>query len=431
MEGRGERELRSGESAAEGRGGAVTIAAVYAVFGVVWILFSDHALKAVVGDAALRDDVQTIKGVLYVLVTAVLLFLAIVRHRAGLAERDRRLRGVLDTMADAVVVADRHGRIVDRNAAAAAMLGDEDDLSRITARLDVRHGDGRAMRHEDTAVARALGGETVRAMEALVRAPNGGDAFLSVSAAPLLGPSGQPELAVLVMRDVSDVKRFEAMREEFLASAAHELKTPLAVVKAYAQLMHKRAQGDPAALSAISRQVDRLHRIVQQLLEAARFRVGGGELRRERFDLGELAEEVVRSVHGAHGRVVVARAQRAAVEADRDRIAQVVAALVENALRFSPGGAGVQASITRGEREAVVAVRDHGVGIPPERQGRIFERFYRAHAGTPEDLGGLGLGLDVSREIVARHGGRIWFESEPGAGSTFSFSLPLAAEEAR
>jgi signal transduction histidine kinase len=104
--------------------------------------------------------------------------------------------------------------------------------------------------------------------------------------------------------------------------------------------------------------------------------------------------------------------------------------LVENAIRFSPLGGDVAIAVRRKAAEAVVSVRDHGVGIPTERQDRVFERFYRAHVGTSQDYGGLGLGLDVSREIVARHGGRIWFESEPGQGSTFSFSLPLAAEEA-
>ena len=74
-------------------------------------------------------------------------------------------------------------------------------------------------------------------------------------------------------------------------------------------------------------------------------------------------------------------------------------------------------------------MRDHGLGIPPERQARVFERYYRAHAGTSQDYGGLALGLDASREIVSRHGGRIWFESQPGQGSVFSFSLPLAPEE--
>jgi signal transduction histidine kinase len=87
--------------------------------------------------------------------------------------------------------------------------------------------------------------------------------------------------------------------------------------------------------------------------------------------------------------------------------------------------------VARSGAEAVVSIRDHGLGIAPDRQARIFERFYRAHAGTSHDYGGLGIGLDMSREIVSRHGGRIWFESAPGVGSTFSFALPLAAREAR
>jgi signal transduction histidine kinase len=229
---------------------------------------------------------------------------------------------------------------------------------------------------------------------------------------------------------VTEIRRFEQAREEFLATAAHELKTPLAVVKAYAQLMKRRGQGDAAALSAIERQADRLARIVQQLLEVSRFRSGGGELRRERFDVGEVADDVARRMRTVTADPVrVERAEPVAVLADPDRIAQVMQNLVENAIRFSPLGGEVAVAVRRRNGEAVVSVRDHGVGIPAERQGRIFERFYRAHAGTSQDYGGLGLGLDVSREIVARHGGRIWFESEPGQGSTFSFSLPLAAEE--
>jgi signal transduction histidine kinase len=103
--------------------------------------------------------------------------------------------------------------------------------------------------------------------------------------------------------------------------------------------------------------------------------------------------------------------------------------LLENAIRFSPRGGDVEAALIRQGAEAVVSVRDHGLGIPRERQARVFERYYRAHSGTSQDYGGLALGLDASREIVARHGGRIWFESDPGQGSVFSFSLPLAPEE--
>jgi signal transduction histidine kinase len=266
----------------------------------------------------------------------------------------------------------------------------------------------------------------------MLHRPDGRTAFTNVSASPVFVARGAaPHRAVAVIRDVTEVRRFEQAREEFLATAAHELKTPLAVVKAYAQLMARRGQGDREALSAIERQADRLARIVQQLLEVSRFRSGGGELRRERFDLGEVAESVAQRMRALTVEAVrVDRSGETAVLADPERIAQVLHNLVENAIRFSPLGGGVEIQVRRRASDAVVSVRDHGVGIPTERQGRIFERFYRAHAGTSQDYGGLGLGLDVSREIVARHGGRIWFESEPGRGSTFSFSVPLATEEA-
>jgi PAS domain S-box-containing protein len=349
-----------------------------------------------------------------------------------MAARDRQLRAVLDGIADAVIVADARGAIVEVNTAAAELLGvrprsgaplPSEEVARST---QPRTTGGRPLAIEETALRRALRGETVAGQEELVRAADGRDLCVSVSAAPLRGRGGRVDLAVVVVSDVTDRKRFEEAREEFLATAAHELKTPLAVVKAYAQLMLRRRQGDAAGLTAITRQVDRLNRIVHQLLDVSRLRFGGGELRRERFDLGELAEEVAAALPGADGRIVVAREPGAAVEADRAWIGQVVANLLENALRFSPGGGRVETSVVRRHAEAVLSVRDHGVGIPPERQARVFERYYRAHAGTGEDYGGLGLGLDVSREVVQRHGGRIWFESEVGRGSTFSFSLPIA-----
>jgi PAS domain S-box-containing protein len=410
------------------------IVLLYVVLGVLWILFSDRLVANFVGDPH-GATVQSAKGALYVFTTAALLYLLIERNRSRLETRDRQLRAVLDSMVDAVFVCDRECGILDANAAGAALLGVAPTPEHPFAMADyvrtsnVRHPDGRQVRLEETAAARALRGETVNGYELLMRDAQGRDLFVSLSAAAVRSRDGAPAFAVVVMRDISEVKRFEGMREEFLSTAAHELKTPLAVVKAYAQLMHKRSQGDPGALAAITRQADRLNRIVHQLLEISRFRIGGGELRRERFDLGQLAHDVALRLQAeAGGRIVVERGSGAPVVADRERIGQVVANLVENALRFSPHGGAVQASVERRDGEAVLSVRDQGVGIPSERQARVFERFYRAHAGTAQDYGGLGLGLDVSREIVARHGGRIWFQSEPGSGSTFSFSLPLAPE---
>ncbi|HET9594927.1 MAG TPA: ATP-binding protein [Anaeromyxobacteraceae bacterium] len=411
---------------------------VYLVFGVGWVLLSDRVLELFVADAARRDALQTWKGALFVLATAGLFFAL---SRRQLAERrvlDEEVRAVLDGMTDAVLVIDRTGAVADVNRAAVALLGagSASDLRQpyadLLARLRMRHPDGRTVSWDGSAVRRALGGETVTGYEAELRSLEGRELFISVSAAPLRGREDEPpRYAVAVMRDMSEVKAFEDEREEFLATAAHEFKTPLAVVKAYAQLMRKRGQGDPAALDVIDRQTERLTRMVQQLLEVSRFRAGGTELRRERFDLAALVRETAREMasHSDGRRIFVEPSEVAAVLADRARIGHVVASLFANAVRFSPEGGDVEAAVARQGAEAVVWVRDHGLGIPADRRARIFERYYRAHAGTPLDYGGLGVGLDLSREIVARHGGRIWFESEEGRGSTFSFSLPLAPEE--
>jgi PAS domain S-box-containing protein len=411
---------------------------VYLVFGVAWVLLSDRFLELLVRDAARRDALQTWKGAFFVLATAALFYALSRRQVAERRVLDEEVRAVLDGMTDAVLVIDRAGAVADVNRAAVALLGADgprallQPYADLLSRLHVRHPDERAVTWDASAVRRALGGETVTGYEVQLRTLDGHDVFVSVSAAPLRSREGEPpRYAVAVMRDMSEVKTFEDEREEFLATAAHEFKTPLAVVKAYAQLMRKRGQGDPAALDVIDRQTERLTRMVQQLLEVSRFRVGGTELRRERFDLAALVSETAERMasHSDGRRIVLERSEQAAVLADRARIGHVVASLFANAVRFSPEGGDVEAAVALQGTEAVVWVRDHGLGIPADRRARIFERYYRAHAGTPHDYGGLGVGLDLSREIVARHGGRIWFESEEGRGSTFSFSLPLAPEE--
>ena len=113
------------------------------------------------------------------------------------------------------------------------------------------------------------------------------------------------------------------------------------------------------------------------------------------------------------------------MEADALRLGEVVRTLLDNAVRYSPEGGRILVSCASKDGRAVVSVQDEGVGIPREKQARLFQRFYRAHTDTPHDYGGLGVGLYIAREIVRRHGGQMWFTSEEGQGSTFSFSLPL------
>lgn len=407
---------------------------VYAVVGLLWIAFSDLAVERLIGDPARRSAVQSVKGALFVLATAALLFELIRRSDLGLRMFGAEVRATVDSMLDAVLVVDRDLRIVETNRAAMDLLGVEGKdellvpLEAWGHRFALRYLDGSPVPFHRYASVRALAGERVTAYDAVVRRADGRDVFVSVTAAPVRGGGRRLGLAVAVLRDVSAAHRLDQMREEFLATAAHEFKTPLAVIKAHAQLMQRHAPPDPQGLTVIQRQVERLDRLIEHLLDTSRLRFRSGEGRRDTFDLAALAGEVIdRTRQVAPGHLLrVASSGAAVVAADRDRIERVLTSLVDNAVRFSPHGGAVAIEVSVNGQEATVSVSDRGLGIPPERQARIFERYYRAHAGTPDDYGGLGLGLDMSREIVLQHGGRMWFESAPGVGSTFHFSLPLA-----
>jgi PAS domain S-box-containing protein len=411
------------------------ITAIYAACAITWIVLSDRAAVAL-GGSGHGVLYHTAKGTLFVVVTSALLYVLVDRRERTLLALSDQVRATIDGMADAVLLVDERRGVVDANRAAVELLGvgSRDDLL-VSAdawidRFELRTPAGAPVERDRLSSARALGGERVAAYEAIARRGDGRDVFLSITASPVVVQVGRARLTVTILRDVSAARRLEELRDEFLSTAAHELKTPLAVIKAYAQLLQRRDAAAGQGLVVIQRQVDRLNGLVQRLLDTTRLRLDAGGGHPQRFDLGAVVEEVVeraRPSAPAHA-LSVCCASPAPIVADRERIARVVSSLVENAVRFSPAGGPVAARVEARDGQVVVSIADRGLGIPPERQARIFERFYRAHSGTPQDYGGLGLGLELSREIVVRHGGRMWFESVPGAGSTFFFSLPLAAE---
>ncbi|MER3405827.1 MAG: PAS domain-containing sensor histidine kinase, partial [Chloroflexota bacterium] len=224
---------------------------------------------------------------------------------------------------------------------------------------------------------------------------------------------------------------------EFLSTAAHELKTPISVIKGYVELLRRRIAArrplhETQVLEVLERQCHRLTRLIQDFLDVARAEYGQLELRFERCDLAELVRAVVERMQATTSshRFELHIAATARIEVDRDRIEQVLENLLSNAIKYSPGGGTVWVTAAVQAGEAMISVRDEGIGIPADRQARLFERFYRAHAGTAHDYGGMGIGLHLSREIVVRHGGRMWFASIEGEGSTFSFSVPVCSRQA-
>ncbi len=219
-------------------------------------------------------------------------------------------------------------------------------------------------------------------------------------------------------------------KDAFLAAIAHELRTPLTAAKAQAQLAIRQMGGaeSPAVrpLQLISRQIDRLVRMVEELFDLTRLESGSFRLYPAPVDLMVLANEVAErmaSTSSKH-RVVVSGPETLSITADADRVDQIFTNLIANGIRYSPEGGEVGLELQRTESTVHVKVKDHGLGIAPDKLDTIFERFTQLHGGT---YGGLGLGLTISQELVIRHGGKIWAESSgrPGEGAILHVELPL------
>jgi two-component system, OmpR family, phosphate regulon sensor histidine kinase PhoR len=296
------------------------------------------------------------------------------------------------------------------------------------------HSNGEPYGAGDWPLARSIStGEVITGEEINYRRGDGSWGVISSSSAPVFDSTGEIVAGVAVFSDITRQRRLEQLRDDFLATAAHELKTPVAVVKGYTQLLQRKVNWaaeskEAQILRMIDYQADRIDRLVQELLEASRLKTSWLDLRRESLNLTEVVSLAVISIAPTteKHRLILSAAEPAMVEADRSAIERVLSHLLSNAIRYSPQGGDIEAAVTLKDARVVVSVKDGGIGIARRKQRRIFERFYRAHAGTAHDYSGLGIGLYVSREIIKEHGGEMWFESEEGKGSTFYFSLPLA-----
>jgi signal transduction histidine kinase len=231
---------------------------------------------------------------------------------------------------------------------------------------------------------------------------------------------------------VAAMEELGRLKDAFVSQVSHELRTPLQPIVGFAELLSDRADSPEEVrqyADIIQRQSLTLQRLVDDLLDLARFESGRYQLDRTSVDLKQLLDTRVAELgmlstkHPVHLEVDGAVPP---VDADPGRVEQVVNNLVGNAVRYSPDGGAIVIRLSREGDEARVSVSDTGIGIPSDRQARVFEKFYRVENDATRHVSGTGLGLSISRELVEAHGGRISVDSEPGRGSTFSFTLPLA-----
>lgn len=360
------------------------------------------------------------------------------------ARRAAELDAVLDNMVEGVFACDRSGDLTHINAAGVRLL----DLSHLTAEssgstaaaaggtLQPLHPDGRPFSPAELPLRRALAGEViVEEDEVLESRSSRRPVFLRSSAAPIRDKSGAIMGAVEVARDVSEVVELDRLKDQFIRVAAHELKTPVAILKGYSLTLMRSAQtlspGSRKMLEAIARGADRINGVIEDLVDVSQASLDLLHLAPVPVDLDALVRSTVAGVRTSELHRLVVRSEVTGplvVRADEARTRQAFGSLLGNAVKYSPAGGTIEVmlGVDRSRGEAAVSVRDPGVGIPTEKQARIFHLFYRAHTDTPYDYGGMGVGLYMANQLITRQGGRVSFESREGEGSTFSFTLPLA-----
>lgn len=233
--------------------------------------------------------------------------------------------------------------------------------------------------------------------------------------------------------DITKQKELERQKDDFLGIASHELKTPVTSIKAYGQVLERifQKRGDSASVELLSKmgtQVDRLTSLIEDLLDVTKIQSGRLKFNDNYFDFNVLVEEIVEELQRTTDRhkIITELSMPKKIHGDRDRTGQVISNLISNAIKYSPKSDKIIIKSQQDGTNVTLSVQDYGIGIPKEKQSRVFEQFFRVSGDREITFPGLGLGLYVSSEIVKREGGRIWVNSIKGKGSTFCFSLPIS-----
>jgi PAS domain S-box-containing protein len=353
---------------------------------------------------------------------------------------DERFELLLRCTTDGIFTLDEELRIMDFNPAAEEITGwrAEEVLRRVCYEIfqgcDER-GNIICNKERCTLLRKSDSEEGPREYEMSVRLKDGVVKHLRFQ--PLVIEGKSKLITMMLFRDISKMREFEMLRQDFMDSMSHELRTPITTIKAYiATMRHPKANFDKETLDGflqiINQESDRLSKIIDNILEAAKISAKRLELELRPLELRPLFHEAVRTVkessdiHAFEMEIT----SNPWVIADIKQMRYVLNHLLHNAIRFSPEGGRISIFLEEDHKDVVaVSVQDEGIGIPFNQQKKIFETFHRIDVGTTKKIYSVGMGLFIVKKIVEAHGGIIWVESSPGKGSKFTFTLPRAHEE--
>lgn len=359
--------------------------------------------------------------------------------RQRMAERDRLLADLdatIASVADSLVTYSENGEILRMNPAAERLFQFtpeecQTDIRERWKKLLIKKPSGEPFPPDDIPPLRALRGEVVSGV-VLVYLQQGRVYWLSCSAAPIRTPDGQIHGAVAIYTDITAQHELQEEQEAYAHTISHDLRNPLSTIQGHAQILQTMLQESQMgekfrqSTQAILRSARRMNVMIQDLVDVARIEGGQLKLKLQQVKLADYLKNYLQRVSTTMdvGRIhIEAPDDLPPVRADYDRLERIFTNLLSNALKYSTPGTPVLVRARRVDGEVVIDITDQGPGIDPECLPHLFERFYRVKGTTSTE--GIGLGLYITRTLIEAHGGRIWVESQPGVGSTFTFTLPV------
>jgi PAS domain S-box-containing protein len=352
-----------------------------------------------------------------------------------LVAAEEEAEAILASTADGLLVLDRKGCITHMNKVAEELLGVS--KSEAVGRCLIEICGKEKLSETLCKIASPLSQQEKQVEEVLVTQPK--RRILNVITTPVVDRQNQFLGFVKTIRDVTLEKEIDRMKSEFISTVSHELRTPLTSIKGYVDLI---LDGDAGEISETQREflmivkqnTDRLVTLINDLLDLSRIESGKVQIRKEPLALDEIIRNVVTDfktllTEKAHKLIVEVADNLPILIGDRDRIGQVLTNLLSNAIKYTPNGGQIKIKAEIDNQYAKVSVSDNGIGIAPEDQAKLFQKFYRVDSSFTREHSGTGLGLAIVKTIVELHGGSVAVESKPGKGSTFSFTLPYATKK--
>jgi PAS domain S-box-containing protein len=407
-------------------GVAIRITAWYLCLGLCWVLVTDLVLYRIVHDPLILARLDTAKGWLFVGFSALCVFLITAVHVRRLRREQETKRAIVESIADGVILVDCAHRITDANPAAVRMLGVADrgsligmEAEEFARRFRACYLDGRVIAPREYVAHRALRGEIVRSYRASLRV-GARTTIVSVTASPVRVQGGPVEMSVSVMRDITLKHKLDRIRDTFFGSAAHALKTPIAVLKGHTDSLWR--WDDPrivACARAMDRQTQRMELLVDNLMVLARLRDGSLRLHPHETQLAPLIDEVVRDMRSSVPENPLAEHITAypSVFGDSERLSQAICNLIALAGRESARGSAIDVELTRAARYAQIAIRYDA--LPPAREPEEELEEYSV----------LSVERHVTEELAKAHAGVLTTERAEDGATTLVLELPAIGEE--